>query len=418
MHFTVQDTRLVDGVDALLSAFAAWQAKRPELAYEIDGLVYKVDDFVLQERLGNIARSPRWAVAHKFPAQEAETRVERVVWQVGRTGVITPVAEMQPVAVGGVTVSRATLHNVQILGELGVFAGAKVVIRRAGDVIPEVVRVINKGEKAPATAPTRCPVCDAHVVTLPDEVAIRCSGGLSCPAQLKERLRHYASRTAMDIEGMGEKLVERLVDEGLVDSVAGLYALDWEAIGAWEGMGEKKIANLRQALDQSRSRPLARFIFALGIRHVGEATADTLARFFGSLDALRAADGEALQQVPDVGPEVTASIQAFFSEAHNLEVLASLAKAGVRPVAPESRPISGHPLAGKTVVLTGTLLRLTRQEAQAKLRALGAKAAGSVSKKTDYVVAGENAGSKLDKAKELGIPVVDEDQLMAWFDEG
>jgi DNA ligase (NAD+) len=419
MRFAVQGTRMVDGVDGLLAAFSDWQDKRPHLAYEIDGLVYKVDDFALQERLGNIARSPRWAVAHKFPAQEAETVVERVVWQVGRTGVVTPVAEMQPVEVGGVTVSRATLHNVQILKDLGVFSGAKVVIRRAGDVIPEVVRVLNKGEKAPAAAPTHCPVCHAHIVALPDEAAIRCSGGLSCSAQLKERLRHYASRTAMDIEGVGEKLVERLVDEGLVDSVASLYALDWDTIGTWEGMGEKKIANLEQALEQSKSRPLARFIFALGIRHVGEATGDTLARYFGSLDALRAADGEALQQVPDVGPEVAASILAFFSEGHNLEVLAKLDKAGVRPIAPESRPIAGHPLAGKTVVLTGTLVQMTRHEAQAKLRALGAKASGSVSKKTDYVVAGENAGSKLDKAKELDIPVVDEDQLIAWLtDQG
>ncbi|HXH65296.1 MAG TPA: NAD-dependent DNA ligase LigA [Mariprofundaceae bacterium] len=417
MHFAVQDTQRVDGVDGLLAAFAAWQAKRPKLAYEIDGLVYKVDDFGLQERLGFIARSPRWAVAHKFPAQEAETVVERIVWQVGRTGVVTPVAEMQPVEVGGVTVSRATLHNVQILNELGVFPGAKVVIRRAGDVIPELVRVLNKGEKAPAPAPTRCPVCGAHVVALPDEAAIRCSGGLSCPAQLKERLRHYASRTAMDIEGMGEKLVERLVDERLVDSVAGLYVLDWEAIASWEGMGEKKIANLKQALDISRARPLARFIYALGIRHVGEATADTLARYFGSLNALRSADGEQLQHVSDVGPEVAASIRAFFSEAHNLDVLDRLEKAGVRPVAPKHRPIAGHPLAGKTVVLTGTLVRMTRQEAQAGLREVGAKAAGSVSKKTDYVVAGENAGSKLDKARELGIPVVDEDQLIAWLEK-
>lgn len=417
MHFAVQETRLVDGVDDLLAAFATWQAKRPKLDYEIDGLVYKVDDFGLQERLGSIARSPRWAVAHKFPAEEAQTLVEHVVWQVGRTGAITPVAKMQPVEVGGVTVSRATLHNVQILQELGVFDGAKVVIRRAGDVIPEVVRVLNKGDKAPAKAPTRCPVCDAHVVELPGEVAIRCSGGLSCSAQLKERLRHYASRTAMDIEGLGEKLIERLVDEKLVDSVAGLYALDWKTIGSWEGMGEKKIANLKQALDASKARPLARFIFALGIRHVGEATADTLARYFGSLDALRAADSEALQHVPDVGPEVAASIVAFFSEAHNLEVLAKLEKAGVRPVAPKSRPIAGHPLAGKTVVLTGTLVRMTRQQAQAGLRELGAKAAGSVSKKTDYVVAGENAGSKLDKARELGIPVVDEHQLIAWLEK-
>jgi DNA ligase (NAD+) len=512
MHFAVQDTRLVDGVDDLLAAYGEWQEKRPDMPYEIDGLVYKVDDFALQARLGNIARSPRWAVAHKFPAEEVETKVERVVWQVGRTGVITPVAEMAPVEVAGVTVSRATLHNVQILHDLGVFPGATVVIRRAGDVIPEVVRVLNKGEQAPASAPERCPVCEAHVVELPGEVAIRCSGGLSCPAQIKERLRHFVSRRAMDIDGMGEKLIERLVDEGLVASVAGLYRLDWDVLVDWEGFGAKKIENLQQSIRASRQRPLSRFLFALGIPLVGEVTAFALARHFGDMAALRTAIGEVdyaassalgrvlaspdlagvfedslqkakasvaaslrekfgaiaimlheregspesiialasfllkrkgmkkafeafvdeadvdagpefaryfalleqMMEVEDVGPDVAASLMTFFAEQRNRDVLDELERLGVEPE-PVHRAEARHPLAGKTVVLTGTLVQMSRQEAEAGLRELGAKAAGSVSKKTDYVVAGEHAGSKRDKAKALGVPVVDEDQLIAWL---
>ena len=514
MHFAVQETRLVDGVEALLATFGAWQAKRPEMAYEIDGLVYKVDDFALQARLGNIARSPRWAVAHKFPAEEAQTVVERIVWQVGRTGVITPVSEMTPVEVAGVTVSRATLHNVQILHELGVFPGAKVVIRRAGDVIPEVVRVVNKEEGTPVPAPTHCPVCHAHVVELPGEVAIRCSGGLSCPAQIKERLRHFVSRRAMDIDGMGERLIERLVDEKMVASVADLYRIDWDVLADWEGFGEKKIGNLQASVAASMRRPLPRFIYALGIPLIGEVTAFALASHFGDIKSLRRAVGEVdyaasdalgkvlsapglhdvfegglegaktsvaaslrerfgaieemlreragspesiidlasflikrkgmkkafeafvdeadpsaaaefaryfallddMMEVEDVGPDVAASLMTFFAEERNQRVLDDLEGLGVEPE-PLQRVETRHPLAGKSVVLTGTLVQMTRQVAEARLREVGAKAAGSVSKKTDYVVAGDNAGSKLEKARKLDIPIVDEDQLIAWLDE-
>lgn len=422
MHFAVQETRLVTGAEALLQVFAEYLQRRASMSYEIDGLVYKVDDFRQQADLGSVARSPRWAIAHKFPAEEVQTRVDRIVWQVGRTGVVTPVAEMQPVSVGGVTVSRATLHNIQELARKDVREGDTVVVRRAGDVIPEVVRVVLQSGQVRGSAPTApesCPVCGAHVVQEEGEAAIRCSGGLSCPAQLKERLRHFASRTAMDIEGVGEKLVEQLVDAGLVASVADLYQLDWSVLATWEGMGEKKITNLQRALEASKTRPLARLIHALGIRHVGEATADTLARFFGSLEAIRAADAEGLQRVPDVGPEVANSIKNFFTEAHNIEVLKALDAAGVSPVLPEVRAVAeNHPLSGKTVVLTGTLVQMTRQQAQSMLREAGAKASGSVSKKTDFLIAGESAGSKLAKAQELGVNILNEQQFLDLMNPG
>jgi len=419
MGFSVQVYELIDDVDGLLTHYWRMAEARPHLPYEIDGLVYKVDRFDLQQELGAVARSPRWAIAHKFAAEEVATKVRRIIWQVGRTGVVTPVAEMEPVAVAGVMVSRATLHNINELARKDVREGDDVIVRRAGDVIPEVVRVV-PGDPARRGSnpevPSNCPVCGSVIVQEEGEAAIRCSGGLACTAQLKERLRHFAARGAMDIDGMGEKLVAKLVDEGLVFSVADIYHLDFGAIKAWEGMGEKKIANLQQAIEESKSRPLPRLLYALGIRHVGETTASTLAAHFGSVEALKGADTEALQTVPDVGPEVAASIRAFFAEAHNTEVLQRLYAAGVQPPEIEVRKApADHPLAGKTVVLTGTLQQLTRGEAQERLRAVGAKAAGSVSKKTDYVVAGENAGSKLDKATELGIPVVDEAQLIAWL---
>lgn len=416
--FGVQQFETCAGVDALLARYGQWQQRRAALPYEIDGLVYKVDAFALQEEVGAIARSPRWAIAHKFPAEEVQTSVERVIWQVGRTGVITPVAEMRPVAVGGVMVSRATLHNIQELARKDVREGDLVVVRRAGDVIPEVVRVAElAGERnAAVVPPDSCPVCGAAVVQEEGEAAIRCSGGLSCSAQLKERLRHFASRDGMDIEGLGEKLVIRLVDEGLVASVADLYALEWQQTAAWDGMGEKKIANLEGALQASRRRPLAAFLYALGIRHVGKATAATLAAEFGSMEMLAEADAARLQAVPDVGPEVAAAIRNFFDEPHNRQVLEALRSQGVWPQ-PVARPVvdESHPLAGKTVVLTGTLEQIRRSDAQEKLRALGAKPAGTVSKNTDYLVAGANAGSKLAKAEALGVEVVDETQLMQWL---
>ncbi len=341
--------------------------------------------------------------------------MHRIIWQVGRTGVITPVADMQPVAVGGVMVSRATLHNIEEMARKQVYEGCRVLVRRAGDVIPEVVRAIDVDDgHVDPEIPNTCPVCDAAVFQLQDEVAIRCSGGLSCPAQLKERLRHFVSRSAMDIEGMGEKLIARLVDEGLLNSIAGIYELDYRRMLDWSGMGEKKVNNLRAALDASRKRPLARFLFALGIRHVGQATAAALAQHFGTLSAIAEADEESLLAVPDIGPEVAASIRSFFSEAHNVEVLGRLFAAGVTPLEAE-QVRSDHELNGKTVVLTGSFTHLQRRAAQEQLRALGAKPVGSVSAKTDIVVAGEKAGSKLTKARELGIQVVDEGQLLAWL---
>jgi len=415
--FPIQDYALLDDVEGLLAHYQDWLERRPVLDYEIDGLVYKVDAIVLQQQLGHVARSPRWAVAHKFPAEEAQTVVERIIWQVGRTGVITPVAEMKPVPVGGVMVSRATLHNVNELGRKDVREGDAVIVRRAGDVIPEIVRVApmqGRRRAARPEMPAHCPECGAAVVQLEGEVAIRCSGGLSCPAQLKERMRHFVSRSAMDIEGLGEKLIARLVDESLVHSVADIYTLDFARIEDWPGIGSKKIANLRAAIEASKSRPLARFIYALGIRHVGQATANALAVHFGSLATLAAADEASLQAVPDVGPEVAASIRNFFAEAHNREVLQRLHDAGVVPQEMEKAE-ADHPLAGKTVVLTGTLEHMTRQEAQERLRHIGARPSGSVSAKTDYVVAGAHAGSKLARARELGVRIVNEAQLLDWL---
>jgi len=322
---------------------------------------------------------------------------------------------MQPVAVGGVTVSRATLHNVDELKRKQVYPGAMVIVRRAGDVIPEIVTAVDIDEQAVMPAPPeQCPACGASLFSIEGEVALRCSGGLSCPAQLKERLRHFVSRAAMDIEGMGDKLVARLVDEGLVRDVADLYELDYAQLAAWPGMGEKKIANLQAAIEASKQRPLARFLHALGIRHVGAATAAGLADYFGTLEALMQADSEALVEVPDIGPEVAASIVSFFAEEHNRQVIARLQAAGVRP-APPQRASGAHPLAGKTIVLTGSFSAIQRRAAQEQLRALGARPTGSVSQKTDIVIAGEKAGSKLNKARELGIEIADEEQLLAWL---
>jgi len=413
--FAVQETAIAHDVNDLLQYYQQLQQKRADMAYEIDGVVYKLDDFALQDRMGAVARSPRWAIAHKFPAEEVQTVVQDIIWQVGRTGVITPVAEMVPVAVGGVIVSRATLHNCDELQRKQVYAGARVIVRRAGDVIPEIVKAVHVDEQACfPVAPDFCPVCGASVFRIEGEVALRCSGGLSCSAQLKESLRHFVSRGGMDIEGMGDKLVAKLVDEGLLSDIAGLYELDYTSLSGWPGMGEKKITNLQHAIEQSKQQPLARFLYALGIRHVGAATAAGLASHFGSLDRLMAADHAALMDVPDVGPEVAASIGSFFGEAHNRDVIDRLLAAGVCPVV-QQPAISNHPLAGKTIVLTGSFASIQRRVAQEQLRALGAKPTGSVSSNTDIVIAGEKAGSKLGKARELGIDVVDEQQLLAWL---
>ena len=409
------ERRTVQGVEGLLVYYRELAAKRVGLPYDVDGVVYKVNRLADQERLGFVARAPRFAVAHKFPAEEATTRLIAIEVQVGRTGAITPVARLEPVFVGGVTVTNATLHNEDELHRKDIRVGDTVVVRRAGDVIPEVVRAVPGSRKPHAPlfhVPARCPVCGSAVVRLPDEAVARCTGGLFCPAQRKQALLHFASRRALDIEGLGEKLVDQLVDAGMVKTPADLYALDPAGLAALERMGEKSAQNVLAALERSKRTTLARFIYALGIRSVGEATARDLARHFGALDPLVAADEEALQEVEDVGPVVAMSIRRFFAEKHNRDVIDALRRHGVRWEEGKARPAApAGRLAGKTFVLTGTLPDMTRDEAAALITSHGGKVAGSVSKKTDYVVAGADAGSKLAKAQTLGIAVLDEDGL-------
>ncbi|HVR52962.1 MAG TPA: NAD-dependent DNA ligase LigA, partial [Pseudorhodoferax sp.] len=373
-----------------------------------------------QERLGFVSRAPRFALAHKFPAQEMTTVVEDIEVQVGRTGAITPVARLKPVFVGGVTVTNATLHNEDEIRRKDVHIGDTVIVRRAGDVIPEVVAVVTERRPDDARAfvmPTACPVCGSHIEKLEDEAIARCTGGLICAAQRKQSLLHFAQRRAMDIEGLGDKLVEQLVDQGIVRTPADLYKLGVAKLAALERMADKSAANLVAAIDASRATTMNRFIFALGIRHVGEATAKDLARHFGKLDGLMAADEAALLEVNDVGPVVAQSIAHFFAEPHNVEVIEQLRAAGVHWA--ESEPVARAPapLSGKTFVLTGTLPTMSREDAKELLEAAGAKVAGSVSKKTDYVVAGAEAGSKLDKAEALGVPVLDEAGMLALLAE-
>jgi len=409
------ERRTVQGVEGLLVYYRELAAKRAGLPYDVDGVVYKVNRLADQERLGFVARAPRFAVAHKFPAEEATTRLIAIEVQVGRTGAITPVARLEPVFVGGVTVTNATLHNEDELHRKDIRVGDTVVVRRAGDVIPEVVRAVPGSRKPHAPlfhVPARCPVCGSAVVRLPDEAVARCTGGLFCPAQRKQALLHFASRRALDIEGLGEKLVDQLVDAGMVKTPADLYALDPAGLAALERMGEKSAQNVLAALERSKRTTLARFIYALGIRSVGEATARDLARHFGALDPLVAADEAALQEVEDVGPVVAMSIRRFFAEKHNRDVIDALRRHGVRWEEGKARPAApAGRLAGKTFVLTGTLPDMTRDEAAALITSHGGKVAGSVSKKTDYVVAGADAGSKLAKAQTLGIAVLDEDGL-------
>ncbi len=414
MGFPIQQIAVLVGTEQLLAHFAEMQAGRSAMPYEIDGVVYKVNELALHGELGEVARSPRWAMAHKFPAEEVESVLWGVDFQVGRTGALTPVARLMPVAVGGVTVSNATLHNMDEIRRKDVRIGDTVIVRRAGDVIPEVARVVV--EKRPNEAccikmPASCPVCGSDIVRHEDEAVARCSGGLFCTAQLKEAIRHFASRRAMDIDGLGDKLVEQLVDAGLIAHIDGLYRLKLKDVSGLERMGEKSAANLMAAIEASKATTLARFIFALGIREVGEATAASLARHFGSLDAVMAADEEALLQVPDVGPVVAQRLLSFFAQAHNLEIINSLIDAGVH-WPDEGNQGGAHPLAGKTYVLTGTLQEFTRQDAKQGLESLGAKVASSVSaKKTTAVIAGENAGSKLAKAHNLGVPILSEAEL-------
>lgn len=407
---------VVRGAAGLLDYYRRIGEARPGLPYDIDGVVYKVNSLAAQQQLGHVARAPRFAVAHKFPAEEAMSVVLGIDVQVGRTGALTPVARLQPVFVGGVNVTNATLHNEDEVRRKDVYVGDTVVVRRAGDVIPEVVRVAVPGPRRDAdrfVMPARCPVCDSLVVRQEDEAASRCSGGLYCSAQRKQALLHFASRRALDIEGLGDKLVEQLVEQNLVRTPADLYALDLQTLAGLERMGEKSAANVLAAIAGSRDTTLARLIYALGIRNVGESTARDLAQYFGSLEAVAAADESVLQQVPDVGPIVAQSVAQFFAEPHNLEVIAGLRAAGVRYEAVAAQAAVSGALAGRTFVLTGTLPGMSRDDAKARIEAAGGKVTGSVSKKTDYVVAGSDAGSKLDKALALGVRIIDEQQLIA-----
>ena len=413
--FTVAAERaVVQGATGLFGYYEKIGKQRRGLRYDIDGVVYKVNRIADQEQLGFVSRAPRFAIAHKFPAEEALTIVEAIEVQVGRTGAITPVARLAPVFVGGVTVTNATLHNEDEVRRKDVRVGDTVIVRRAGDVIPEVVAVVP--EKRPILAaefvmPKKCPVCGSAIEKPEDEAIARCSGGLFCPAQRKQALLHFAGRRAMDIEGLGEKLVEQLVDAEIVKSPADLYTLGVFAIANLERMAEKSAENLLAAVEKSKQTTLARFIFALGIRNVGEATAKDLARHFGSLDTLMAADVGRLQQVPDVGPVVAAAIARFFAEPHNREVVGALRASGIVWVEGAPGGAVASSVAGKTFVLTGTLPTLTRDAAQTLIESQGGKVAGSVSKKTDYVVAGAEAGSKLTKAEALGLKILDETQL-------
>ncbi len=414
---------VVRGLTGLLGYYARIGAARERLPYDIDGVVYKVNRLAEQEQLGFVARAPRFAIAHKFPAQEATTRVLAIEVQVGRTGALTPVARLAPVFVGGVTLTNATLHNQDEIARKDVRIGDTVIVRRAGDVIPEVVAVVP--ELRPQDAQPYdllaaigrvCPACGSRVERPEDEIILRCTGGLYCPAQRKRSLAHFASRLALDIEGLGEKLVGQLVDAGIVRTPADLYRLDPATLAGLERMGEKSAGNLLAAIEKSKQTTLSRFIYALGIRNVGEATAKDLARHFGRLEPLLAADEAQLMRVPEVGPVVAASIRNFCAEAHNLDVIEQLLAAGVHW--PDAQPAAGvdsaplGKLAGKSFVLTGTLPSLTREAAKEMIEAMGGRVAGSVSKKTDFVVAGADAGSKLERARQLGVAVIDEAQLL------
>lgn len=408
------EVRLVKGHQGCLDYYEEIFAKRDALDYEIDGVVYKVNDLALQEELGVVSRAPRWAVAHKFPAQEVITQVSGIEFQVGRTGALTPVAKLKPVFVGGVTVSNATLHNMEEVRRKDVRVGDRVIVRRAGDVIPEVVKTVIKpgcARKRPVQIPGKCPVCKSDVVQIEDEVVIRCSGGLYCPAQRKGAIKHFASRTAMDIEGLGEKLIDQFIDEGTITCVKDLYHLKKEQIVALERMGDKSAENLLTALKKSKRTTFARFIYALGIREVGVATAATLAAHFQGLDSLMQADSEQLQKVPDVGPVVAKNIIMFLKQPYNREVIEGLKEVGI-DWKEETKP-ARHDLAGNTYVFTGSLKNYSRTEAALHLKALGAKVTGSVSKKTTAVIAGVDPGATLEKARALGVEILHEKNLKA-----
>jgi len=407
---------VVSGVAGLLGFYRQIGAARSSLPYDIDGVVYKVNSLEAQQRLGFVSRAPRFAVAHKFPAEEAASVVLGIDVQVGRTGALTPVARLQPVFVGGVNVTNATLHNEDEVQRKDVHVGDTVIVRRAGDVIPEVVRVANPGPRRRQDRfhmPARCPVCDSLVVRSEGEAIARCSGGLYCSAQRKQALLHFASRRALDIEGLGERLVDQLVEADLVRTPADLYRLDVQTLAGLDRMAEKSAANVADAIRKSRDTTLPRLIYALGIRNVGESTARDLAAHFGTLDALAQASADDLLKVADVGPVVAESVLQFFAEAHNREVIAGLHKAGVHYAPVTVKPAPAGAAAGRSFVLTGTLPNLSREDAKARIDAAGGRVSGSVSKKTDFVVAGADAGSKLEKAQALGVTVIDEQGLLS-----
>lgn len=411
------DIAKVLGISGCLQYFAKMGEKRKSLPYEIDGVVYKVNDLALQEKLGFVSRAPRFILAHKFPAEEEITEVLNIEFQVGRTGALTPVARLKPVFVGGATVSNATLHNIEEVWHKDIRVGDTVFVRRAGDVIPEVVSVIKDRRPkntAQVSLPKKCPVCGAEVVKIPGEVLARCSGGLYCSAQRKESIKHFASRKALNIDGLGEKIVDQLVDKKLVKNVADLYQLNLGEISNLERMGEKSAQNLLDALEKSKNTTFAKFIYALGIREVGEATAQSLAAHFDDIDSLMSADVETLQSIPDIGPVIAEGIVVFFRQSHNRELITKLLELGINwPKHEKSLKSTKHlPLAGQTFVLTGALTSLTREVAKEKLQELGAKVSESVSKNTTYVVAGDTPGSKLQKAEKLGVKIIDEKELL------
>ncbi|MCG8435629.1 MAG: NAD-dependent DNA ligase LigA [Gammaproteobacteria bacterium] len=411
---------LVTGVSGCFEYYHRIAALRDKLPYDIDGVVYKVDSFNYQRELGFVARAPRWAIAHKFPAQEEITFIRDVEFQVGRTGALTPVARLEPVFVGGVTVSNVTLHNMDEIANKDIRIGDKVIVRRAGDVIPEVVKVIKRDRATTKTRkvvlPKHCPVCGSSVVRHEGEAVARCTGGLFCGAQRKQAIKHFASRRAMDIDGLGNKLVDQLVDHGLIETVVDLYQLTVGDVAELERMGEKSAANLIAALRRSKETTLPRFLYSLGIREVGEATAQNLVDYLGSLDRVMAADFDALQGIPDVGPSVAGHIVEFFSQKHNCKVIKALRDIGVHWPDQDIVAQDEKPLEAQVFVLTGTLESMSRDEAKARIQKLGGKVTGSVSKKTDYMVVGENPGSKLKKAEDLGIKILDEAALLAMLE--
>ena len=409
------ERKVVNGISGCLDYYQYIGKRRDALSYDIDGVVYKVDRLDYQDQLGFVSKAPRWAIAHKFPAQEELTVVRDIEFQVGRTGAVTPVARLEPIFVGGVTVSNATLHNMDELHRKDVRVGDTVIVRRAGDVIPEVVRVIKKKgarRKAKIKIPQKCPVCGSKVVRIEDEAVARCTGGLFCEAQRSEALKHFVSRRALDIEGLGSKLIEQLVAIGRIKTPADIFILDRDELIEMERMGEKSADNLLESIEKSKETTLSRFLYGLGIREVGEATASALASFYGKLEAIMGAQEEELQNVPDVGPIVASRIRAFFNESHNTEVIQRLRDSGVhwQDSKPAAATTDGA-LAGKTFVLTGSLSGMTRDEAKDRIQALGGKVTGSVSKKTDFVVYGDNPGSKFTKAQKLAVETIDQDGL-------